>query len=432
MEFLGGIKDLLLYNRANYMFNREIEMERAMQIQKQRVDQINLFREDLRDLFNLTIVKMDKYLIINSLTLAFTLGFYYEGRLPADAPSWIIWLWSISLVSAILYLVLSVWFAIHAVITAQTLAVQLLTQWLRLPVPTARHIDMITPTLEDFEKQSVKSLLRLPLISDYLRKPESSHDSVPFSRQGIASQSSDLNSVLKNYYTEFLCHFILHENLQEDWKYFDAYSRIAMVLGSLQLLNVISYFSMATYLIDKRKIGAVCFVLCQIAFTVLHIQHNICGSWKLLMLVHVLSVIAILFSVAASICSSDEPASKAFVLLSYFAHFLLSGAFLAFVVDKTKLGKRFATLALKVSVFSNGSLLQQLELMDRDSSIRRDPSLSSTPHFIFLISSAVVFLLWFASLIWQALNCFGLSIPSLQNSQTLPNVLENSYLLQGY
>lgn len=50
--------------------------------QKARFDQVRLYREDIRDLFDLTISKMDNYLIVNTLMLAFTGGFFYEGRVP--------------------------------------------------------------------------------------------------------------------------------------------------------------------------------------------------------------------------------------------------------------------------------------------------------------------------------------------------------------
>jgi hypothetical protein len=191
MDILNGIKDVFVYNRQNYGFNRGIELERVFQIQKMRLLQVELYREDIRDLFDLTIAKMDSYLIVNSLSLAFTMGFFYEGRLPENTPAWLMWLWAISILSAVCYLLLSVWLALHAVITAQTFACRILTQWLRLPIPSSADITAAAPRLEDFERAQVQDLLRLPVVSE-------SHD-VKETAAGFALQRSFRKSIYRVY-----------------------------------------------------------------------------------------------------------------------------------------------------------------------------------------------------------------------------------------
>lgn len=165
LALLGGLKDVFLYNRDLYMFNRQINQDRIYHTQKMRIDQILLYRDDLRTLFELTVGKMENYLVVNTLTLAFTLAIFYAGKMPIDTPSWLMWMWGASLGTAVLFLIMSIWFAIYATITAQTLAVRLLTQWLRLPVPSQTDIAKASATAEDFEKQPRDALLRVPIVS---------------------------------------------------------------------------------------------------------------------------------------------------------------------------------------------------------------------------------------------------------------------------
>jgi hypothetical protein len=79
----AGFKNLFLYNRETYFFNRGINQARIYQTQKMRIEQLELYREDLRDLYELTVARVDNYLIANTIVLVFCAGIFYEGRLPS-------------------------------------------------------------------------------------------------------------------------------------------------------------------------------------------------------------------------------------------------------------------------------------------------------------------------------------------------------------
>ena len=51
-----------------------------------RVSQVMLYRQDLKDLFELTVGKMDSYMIVNVLMLGITAEMYFKGRAPLDVP----------------------------------------------------------------------------------------------------------------------------------------------------------------------------------------------------------------------------------------------------------------------------------------------------------------------------------------------------------
>lgn len=264
----GAVKGLFEYNRENFIFDRTLNQERVYQTQKMRVAQVKLYRDDLRVLFDLTIRKMDSYLVFNALLLLFTGGLFYEGRLPLGSPAWILWLWTMSVGSAFFFLSLSIWLAIHASITAQTFQVRLLTEWLRLPIPSAEDIHAVSGAVTDFEKTRARDMLRVPGVGN--------KDDV----FGCVEKFPDVpNTLLKSDlvqdYTLFVEHFYLFRNLQKHWQGFDAYARIGMVVGTNILMSAFSYMSLAYFLMSYKNVSGLIFPFILTAFQFIHIQTNL-------------------------------------------------------------------------------------------------------------------------------------------------------------
>ncbi|KAF4731645.1 pumilio domain member 4 [Perkinsus olseni] len=280
-----GVKGIFEYNRQNFMFNRKINQKRVYHTQKARFDQVRLYREDIRDLFDLTISKMDNYLIVNTLMLAFTGGFFYEGRVPQGTPGWLVWLYLLSLGSAVLFLILSIIFAIHASITAQTFAVRLLTQWLRLPVPGRENINATTGIgAVEYERGGVAEMLRMPVVG---RVPGIKEVGREVRRQGggrledaLKEQEIDMSNAyvrdeLVGDYNLFLEHFYLFYQLQQHWQGFDAYTRVCMVIGTNQLLHAITYMGLAYFMVNSHLWGVWSFILILDAFAMVHVHMNL-------------------------------------------------------------------------------------------------------------------------------------------------------------
>ena len=82
------------------------------------------------------------------------------------------WMWAVSIGSSMMYLFLSVWFAVHASVVAQMFSARILTQWLRLPIPGPEQIDAGAPKLEEFEKAPAKQILRVPVISSKIKSQQ--------------------------------------------------------------------------------------------------------------------------------------------------------------------------------------------------------------------------------------------------------------------
>uniref|UniRef100_A0A7S1A5K1 Uncharacterized protein n=1 Tax=Noctiluca scintillans TaxID=2966 RepID=A0A7S1A5K1_NOCSC len=129
-----------------------------------RIRQAELWREDVRDIIGLTSVKMDTYLIVNAVQLGFCVMAFCEGRLASGTPEWLIGCHTLSLVGAFLYLLMSVWLAMHASVAAKSYEVRLLTQLVRLPVPSWSELEGARTYASQFEAVEGRQMFRVPVV----------------------------------------------------------------------------------------------------------------------------------------------------------------------------------------------------------------------------------------------------------------------------
>ncbi|EER19333.1 hypothetical protein Pmar_PMAR012185 [Perkinsus marinus ATCC 50983] len=227
----GGV-EWFSYNREVYNFNRTMRQKNLYQHQKQRVMAVVLYREDLRDLFGLTIGKMDCYMLVSTLLVGFCTEMFYKGRTPLLAPNWLFWPWSITLGSAFFYFFLSIWLALHASISAQTYSVRSLTQWLRLPVASAMEISEGSARLEDFEGSGVGGWFRVPVVTEYARE---SNLKIPGLKHKEVKGKNEIRDLTTEWDT-FKQHFALFNQLHRKWQGHEAYARVCMCMVAA-LLN---------------------------------------------------------------------------------------------------------------------------------------------------------------------------------------------------
>ena len=277
---VSGIKDMFLYNRDNFMWDKKMEQLKIYHTQKMRISQVRLFREDIQDLFDLTIKKMDHYLLINVLLLLFAGGFFYEGRVPIGSPAWLLWVWTMAIGSTLIFLTLSVWLAIHASITAQTFAARLLTQWLRLPIPGIGPIHAAAASATQFEKTRGQDMLRIPVVGK-LDAMKSLAESIMSERSPLKKQETftmgneTLKDEMEDNYTLFVEHFYLFHDLQKQWQGYDAYSRVCMVVGTNTFISAIAYMSLAYFVLQYGQWGGLAMLIILQTFSYLHARMNV-------------------------------------------------------------------------------------------------------------------------------------------------------------
>lgn len=157
-----GAKELFNYNRENFKFDQDQRIEREALRLEMQVKRFELFREDVRDLVQLTVDRMDVYHLVGALFLEFCIILFCEGRVQASAPPFLLSLFLLSNACAFIYLMLAVWLSMHASIASHSFGVRLLTRFVRLPIPSIKQITALRSNLKDYERQGVANLLRLP------------------------------------------------------------------------------------------------------------------------------------------------------------------------------------------------------------------------------------------------------------------------------
>ena len=375
---MTGATSLFNYNREAFIFERSLKQNMIHQEQSMRIQEAALYREDLRDLFDIVIKKMDSYLVINTLMLGFSISLFNLAAVPSGVPRWIFWLYVICLCGSILFLLLSVWLALYASVLAQGYQVRLLTQWMRLPVPSRREIEKAASSIGDYERLGASKFLRLPVLNraSELTDSDSSREDSFDGRGRMASgavMGRELN-VTKQI------HFKLYSELQGYWQGYDAYARVAMVQGTNQLLSALGHLSLAYFIANFGQIWAsLLFVLCIHYCEYLHMQMNLTldDTSRILMPILVFGAPA-LTAVSSvwwhfgtkidrefGIQDIDEPnGPKLLSVLAFFAHL----AWVSFSVmqgfqQSSGLPIRFTTVALTNDIIGDGVLRNSIDKM---------------------------------------------------------------------
>ncbi|CAE7026689.1 Dnah1, partial [Symbiodinium sp. CCMP2456] len=293
MEFLaaGVGAGLLNYNRKNFMFDKEQYRERAYFSQEMKVSKYELYREDIKDLTDLTVSKMDVYMVINVLQLLFCVMLFTEGMpKPRTTPLWLHWILAASSGSAVLYFVLSIWLGMHASIAAHSFGVRLLTQFVRLPVPNLQQIHRAAAKAKDYEALSLTDMLRIPVLQQQFRKLSATLGNLSFETPAEDTTGLD-DSFLPEVYmpsleeTAALRHIQLYRELQANWQAYDAYCRVCMALGTNQLLQSINAYCLGVLLSETSSgWAAACCMAVIGSVSWLVVRLDVLVSWRMLMM----------------------------------------------------------------------------------------------------------------------------------------------------
>eukprot|EP00435_Cladocopium_sp_Y103_P022079 s2000_g5.t1 len=246
----AGAHALWEYNRDNFLYDRKMRQETELKILEWRAEQAELWRDDVRDIIGLTQRKMDSYLIVSTLLLGMCLGLYTEGRLQPGTPPFLIHYYMLTLSAA--FLLMSVWLAVHASIVAQCSAVRLLTQFVRLPIPTWEALQNMRTFACNYEKLDPKDMLRVP----FTRNPSSkSQPSQPVAAGGTTSSKASAGTSgpidpwrLEQHVEETpekvssRRHVQLARQAARQYQSYDAFARVSMAFGTHQLMQSICYY----------------------------------------------------------------------------------------------------------------------------------------------------------------------------------------------
>lgn len=158
------------YNRGNFRFDAGLRFDRFIAGRDFGIEQADQYREDIRQLSELTTMKTNTYNMVATLLLAVNLAVFTAGRLGLHGPSppgWMSGLMLTSIASSMSCLCLCIWFNMHAQMRAASAAVHLLTRSVRLPVPTRKQMDQARFLSTSFERQKWRDILRVPFVTGH-------------------------------------------------------------------------------------------------------------------------------------------------------------------------------------------------------------------------------------------------------------------------
>jgi len=269
------------YNRELFKFDQEQRLKRDLERVEMQIKQFDLFREDIEDLVELTVSKMDMYHMVGALMLAFTCTIYTEGLFRGIEPPWFTGLYYMFVCDAFVFLLLAVWLSMHASVQAQSYGVRLRTRYVRLPIPSLSFLNDLTSKFADFERQGLKHVLRLPFTGTtpgWKRREQLDSDGKPKVRRPgewrDAQAASTREFVMKGTQANELVgrgddgfgkeeifqaaaqtlpgrHVQLFRRLQAKWQCYDAYARVSMSIGVNQMIQAVNFFVIGSSLVER-------------------------------------------------------------------------------------------------------------------------------------------------------------------------------------
>eukprot|EP00929_Paragymnodinium_shiwhaense_P001461 TRINITY_DN10169_c0_g2_i2.p1 TRINITY_DN10169_c0_g2~~TRINITY_DN10169_c0_g2_i2.p1 ORF type:complete len:1070 (+),score=237.07 TRINITY_DN10169_c0_g2_i2:81-3290(+) len=296
MEVLAAIgligTELFSYNRKSYEFDQDQRFEREELRLNMQIERFKLFREDVRDLVELTVGKMDLYHLVGAFFCKMGVIYYCEGIIHGQVPPYLLVLYYLSASCAFAFLILAVCLAMHASITSHSYGTRLLCRYVRLPIPSAGQMSVMNARYSDFEKHGTE-MMRVPFVSETNRWQQRNQEQERAERaggrafglhqvlntgmappraapeHGAAGASHDAghatllgegHAALEEE-TELLQavdfrterHVQLFRKLQGKWQCFDAYARVCMALGMRQLVQGITYYLIGVVMVENKS-----------------------------------------------------------------------------------------------------------------------------------------------------------------------------------
>jgi len=272
----------------------EKEFDRFMKSYEFAIEAQKLKREDVRDLVELIVSRMDMYHLVGALLLEFCIAFYGEFKLLEEEymeePCFILEIFLLSNICAIGYLLFAVWLSLHASVAAHAIGVEFLLDSSRLTIPSPENLKsmrqstslfrniyhMFTDAAQPGGAQRVGQRYRAGSVSasaatlpglpeesaalDIIRPhTETSH----IQGQGLALKAGPgkLPLALDNA-LDTMEHRHNFAQSHRCWLRFDAYSRVCMALGINQMLQALSYFIVGP--VQRKRPSAALISLCAV------------------------------------------------------------------------------------------------------------------------------------------------------------------------
>mmetsp|Transcript_83439 Transcript_83439/g.150526 ORF Transcript_83439/g.150526 Transcript_83439/m.150526 type:complete len:1021 (-) Transcript_83439:152-3214(-) len=269
------------YNLGRFQYDSTQRQNSMHQTQNMRIALWSLFREDVRELFELTKANMETYMVVGTLIVASAINFIVVGYkdFPMDPP-FLVLFWNNSVFCCITFGLVSVWLAMHGSISSNSARVKILTQAVRPPVPSVVEVQKASRSLSHYEGLGSKAFLQPPQFLGWApekdvtpghqpeapghafsERPEAHGQGGRYGRQmshdgpmpptgmdgGMVARLGDEDGgpgLSANLYS----HFWMLRRVQRGYACFDAYARICLAVSAQQLLLIEAYFALGHFM----------------------------------------------------------------------------------------------------------------------------------------------------------------------------------------
>jgi len=289
---------------ADQAFERSVKQyEFAMEQQK-------LKREDIRDLVELTVGRMDVYHLVGALMLEFCIHFYCENKLAENThvQHWLLNLFLLSNISAIGFLIFAVWLSMHASVAAHSVGVRLLLNYTRVTAPNPAELRDLQASMtllsrvknkfnsvvdkkpkppESDARAATRCSVEPAMPLDPLSRPLARRTSLSVPARAKLEEASLAESKAIRSSPSHTARAMLEEANaagintaamafdqehhkrkfqaeQAKWLSYDAYARTCMAIGINQMLQALSYFIVGSVELVSPTGAFVCLVAVQV------------------------------------------------------------------------------------------------------------------------------------------------------------------------
>lgn len=283
----------------------EKEFDRFMKSYEFAIEAQKLKREDVRDLVELIVSRMDMYHLVGALLLEFCIAFYGEFKLLEEEymeePCFILEIFLLSNICAIGYLLFAVWLSLHASVAAHAIGVEFLLDSSRLTIPSPENLKQMRESTSVFrhiyhmfaDAARPGGVQRSASSGDAGQRPHpgsasSSRPGTPMIPIAQGTQDSTTLDIVRPHTEtshiqgqgsalkvgpgklplaldnalDTMEHRHTFAQSHRCWLRFDAYSRVCMALGINQMLQALSYFIVGP--VQRKRPSAALISLCAV------------------------------------------------------------------------------------------------------------------------------------------------------------------------
>jgi len=231
------------YNRQNFLFDQGQRYARYTSGYSFAIEQAEMYREDIRDLTEMTTNKQDFFFFAGVIFFVIILQLIMAGRLGVHGPAppgWLLGLYWINSGCSLLFLCVSTWLSSHASARATAGATHLLTYYVRLPIPSPAQLDKARKFATQFEDERVGDMVRVPFLMPNNKEKTPGHGDDSKAKGKKSSKPRRMPKWYNDEETELRGgdggltpgvpeHFERYRHVQQEWWAHDIYSRVGFL-----------------------------------------------------------------------------------------------------------------------------------------------------------------------------------------------------------